>query len=212
MPHLTHKEFAQAKKHLQSVDLKLATIIDNYELRPQRHLPRTHFEALVEAIVSQQLSVKAADTIFARFVSLFPNQKIPTPEVVLKLPLPKFRKVGISVQKANYIKDLSGKIVSGELKLNSLHRLENEEVISELVKVKGIGRWTAEMFLMFSLCRPNVFSNGDLGLRKAIQKLYNMKNPPTEKQLNQLTNKWSPYKTTASRYLWKSLENSSKNS
>ncbi len=206
MAHLTHKEFAQAKKHLQSVDPKLASIIDNYELKPQRRLPRTHFESLVEAIVSQQLSVKAADTIFARFVSLFPNQKFPTPETVFKLPLPKFRKVGISGQKANYIKDLSGKIVSGELKLNSLHRLENEEVISELVKVKGIGRWTAEMFLMFTLRRPDVFSNGDLGLRNAIQKLYKMKTPPTEKQLDRISKRWSPHRTTASRYLWKSLD------
>lgn len=203
-----YKDFTQAQQYLKSVDAKLAELIKVHELKPQRKLSRTHFEALVEAIVSQQLSVKAADTIFARFVSLFPNQKFPPPEVVLKLPLSKFRKVGISAQKANYIKDLSGKIVSGDLKLNLLHRLENEEVISELVKVKGIGRWTAEMFLMFTLRRPDVFSNGDLGLRNAIQKLYKMKTPPTEKQLDRISKHWSPHRTTASRYLWKSLENS----
>lgn len=200
------------EKHLASVDPKLAKVIKKYPLSPQRRLPRTHFEALVEAIISQQLSVKAVDTIFARFVLLFPNQKFPTPEVVLKFPLSKFRKVGISGQKANYIKDLSGKMVSGKLKLNSLHRLENEEVVSELVKVKGIGRWTAEMFLMFTLRRPDVFSFGDLGLRNAIQKLYNLKAPPSEKQLSRISKRWSPHRTTAARYLWKSLENSSKNS
>jgi DNA-3-methyladenine glycosylase II len=212
MARSTNREFAQAKKYLLSVDSKLARIINNYELQPQRRLPRTHFEALVEAIISQQLSVKAADTIFMRFISLFFPQKFPTPEIVLKLPLRQFRKVGISTQKANYIKDLASKIVTGELKLKSLYRLEDEKVISELVKVKGIGRWTAEMFLIFTLRRPDVFSMGDLGLRNAIQKLYKMKTPPTEKQLHRISKRWSPYRTTASRYLWKSLENSSKNS
>lgn len=195
------------EKHLRSVDPKLGSIIDRYKLKPQRRLPRTHFEALVEAIVSQQLSVKAADTIFARFVGLFPNAKFPKPEAVVKLPLAQFRKVGISGQKASYIKDLSQRVVSGELKLNSLHRLDNEAVIAELVKVKGIGRWTAEMFLMFTLRRPDVFSFGDLGLRNAIQKLYNLTNAPTEKQLERITKKWSPHRTTAARYLWKSLDN-----
>ena len=196
-----------AEKHLRSVDPRLASLIDQYQLKPQRRLPRSHFEALVEAIVSQQLSVKASDTIFARFVALFPHAKIPKPQAVAKLSVPKFRKVGISNQKAGYIKDLASQVASGRLKLNSLHRLDNEAVISELTKVKGIGRWTAEMFLMFTLRRPDVFSSGDLGLRNAIQKLYKLKNPPTEKQLERITKKWSPHRTLASRYLWKSLDN-----
>ncbi len=206
-PALSSEAFAKGKQHLRSVDKKLAVVIDKYQLKPQRRLPRTHFEALVEAIISQQLSVKAADTIFARFLSLFPNAKFPKPEAVLKLPIAKFRRVGISGQKASYIKDLSRRVVSGELKLNSLHRLDNEEVIAELIKVKGIGHWTAEMFLMFTLRRPDVFSFGDLGLRNAIQKLYQLKSSPTEKQLERITKKWSPHRTTAARYLWKSLEN-----
>jgi DNA-3-methyladenine glycosylase II len=196
-----------AEKHLRSVDPKFASLIDKYQLKPQKRLPRTHFEALVEAIVSQQLSVKASDTIFARFVALFPHAKFPKPDDVTKLSVAKFRSVGISNQKAGYIKDLAGQVTSGRLKLNSLHRLDNEAVIAELTKVKGIGRWTAEMFLMFTLRRPDVFSNGDLGLRNAIQKLYHLKSPPTEKQLERITEKWSPHRTAASRYLWRSLDN-----
>ncbi len=94
-----------------------------------------------------------------------------------------------------------------QLRLQSLHKLENEEVIIELTKVKGIGRWTAEMFLMFNLQREDVFSHGDLGLRNAIIKLYKFKSPPSEKQIEKIVSKWSPHRTVASRYLWKSLDN-----
>lgn len=199
--------FAKGEAHLRSVDPKLAKVIDQYQLKPQRRLPRTHFEALVEAIISQQLSVKASDTIFGRFVALFPKQKFPKPEAVAKLSLPQFRKVGISGQKASYIKDLATRVAKGQVKLQSLHRLDNEQVIFELTQIKGIGRWTAEMFLMFTLRRPDVFSYGDLGLRNAIQRLYKLKNPPTEQQLERISKKWAPHRTTAARYLWKSLDN-----
>lgn len=193
------------EKHLSKVDTKLGELIKVVNLPVQRKSRRTHFEALVEAIVSQQLSVKAADTIFFRFVALF--GKFPKPEQILKMKDSKLREVGLSYQKISYIKDLATKVLSKDLKLNTLSRLDNEAVINELVKVKGIGRWTAEMFLMFSLLRPDVFSSGDLGLRNAIIKLYKLKKPPTEKQLERITKKWSPHRTTASRYLWKSLNN-----
>lgn len=194
-----------AEKHLSKVDPKFGELIKVVNLSVQRKSRRTHFEALVEAIVSQQLSVKAADTIFFRFVALF--GKFPKPEQILKMKESKLREVGLSYQKISYIKDLATKVLSKDLKLNTLSRLDNEAVITELVKVKGIGRWTAEMFLMFSLLRPDVFSSGDLGLRNAIIKLYKLKKPPTEKQLERITKKWSPHRTTASRYLWKSLNN-----
>ncbi len=194
-----------AEKHLSKVDPKLGELIKVVNLPVQRKSRRTHFEALVEAIVSQQLSVKAADTIFFRFVALF--GKFPKPEQILKMKDSKLREVGLSYQKISYIKDLSTKVLSKDLRLNTLSRLDNEAVITELIKVKGIGRWTAEMFLMFSLVRPDVFSTGDLGLRNAIIKLYKLKKPPTEKQLERITKKWSPHRTTASRYLWKSLNN-----
>lgn len=203
-----------AEKHLSKVDLKFGELIKVVNLPVQIKSRRTHFEALVEAIVSQQLSVKAADTIFLRFVALFNQHKkkssshvFPKPEQILKMKDSKLREVGLSYQKISYIKDLATKVLSKDLKLNTLSRLDNEAVITELVKVKGIGRWTAEMFLMFSLLRPDVFSSGDLGLRNAIIKLYKLKKPPTEKQLERITKKWSPHRTTASRYLWKSLNN-----
>lgn len=194
-----------AEKHLTKVDPKLGELIKVINLPVQRKSRRTHFEALVEAIVSQQLSVKAADTIFLRFVALF--GKFPKAEQILQIKDGKLREVGLSYQKISYIKDLATKVLSKDLRLNTLSRLDNEAVITELIKVKGIGRWTAEMFLMFSLVRPDVFSTGDLGLRNAIIKLYKLKKPPTEKQLERITKKWSPHRTTASRYLWKSLNN-----
>lgn len=206
-PNLSRRSFTKAEMHLASVDPVLAELIKKYKLPPQKILRRSRFEALVEAIISQQLSVKAADTIFFCFVALFPNSKFPKPEEVFKLPISKFRKVGISNSKALYIKELCRSIISKELKLASLHKLDNEGVITELIKVKGIGRWTAEMFLMFTLRRPDVFSHGDLGLRNAIQRLYKIKGPPTEKQLRKITENWSPHRTTAARYLWRSLEN-----
>lgn len=198
----------KAEKHLQSVDPVLAKVIAKIELAPAKaHGGRNHFHSLVEAIVSQQLSVKASDTIFARFRKLFPGRAFPKPEAILKMSHAKLRSAGLSDAKAKYIKDLAQKVHAKEVMLHKLEKMSNEEVVEYLVKVKGIGRWTAEMFLMFSLQRPDVFSHGDLGLRNAIIKLYGFKKPPTEKQIEKIVAKWSPHKTTASRYLWKSLNN-----
>lgn len=200
------------KKYLQSVDPLLAAAIEQIDMPFNRKHKGNHFKSLVESIVSQQLSVKASDTIFARFIDLFVSQGVtkstrsfPKPEDVLKMPITKLRKVGLSGSKVNYIKDLAKKIIKKELQLNRFHNMTDEEVIEHLVQVKGIGRWTGEMFLMFSLARPDVFSHGDLGLRNAIQKLYGFKQPPTTKQIEKIVIKWSPHKTLASRYLWRSL-------
>jgi DNA-3-methyladenine glycosylase II len=197
----------QAIKHFQKQDPILHAFAKSYGEIIVRKPKRARFEALVEAIVSQQLSVKASDTIFKRFVALFPGKKFPTPEEILKMPVKKIRATGVSEAKAKYILDLSQKVASKELKLNSLHKLSDEEVIEELTKVKGIGRWTAEMFLMFSLLRPDVYSLGDQGLKNAVRNLYKLKSHPTDRQINKLLKKWSPYKTYAARYLWKSLDN-----
>lgn len=160
------------------------------------------FEAICDSIISQQLAVKAADTIFARFKNLFVDGKI-NPRDVLKMPDDKLREVGLSRAKAVYIKDLAQKVDSGQLDLSKLPLMEDEEVIAELVKVKGIGRWTAEMFLLFTLGREDIFSAGDLGLRNAIKKIYGSK---TNEEIEEIIKKWSPYKSTASRILWKSLK------
>jgi DNA-3-methyladenine glycosylase II len=200
-------------KYLQSVDPILGAAMAQIKIDANRKPNKNHFRSLVESIVSQQLSVKASDTIFNRFVDLFVKsgaiktaRSFPTPEQVLKMSDAKLRKVGLSGSKVKYIKDLAKKVHQKEVQLHRLHKMSDEEVIEHLVQVKGIGRWTGEMFLMFSLARPDIFSHGDLGLRNAIQKLYGFKKAPTIKQIEKIAQKWSPYKTLASRYLWKSLD------
>lgn len=166
------------------------------------------FLRLTRTIIGQQLSVKAAATIFSRFEKLF--KKNINPEDVVKFSDKKLREVGISFQKIKYLKDLAQKTLSEEINLHKLKDKQNEEVIAELIKIKGIGRWSAEMFLMFSLGREDVFSFEDLGLQNAIQKLYKLRNKPTEKQMERLAKKWSPYRTYAAMILWRSLDNEPK--
>ncbi len=202
----SNQKILDPKRYLQSVDPVLGAVIKQIELPYRKPNRRTRFEALVEAIVSQQLSVKASDTIFERFKSLFPGKKFPDADEVMKMSEAKLRSVGLSGSKARYIKDLAGRIHKKELQLHRLHHLTDEEVIEELVKVKGIGKWTAEMFLMFSLGREDLYSHGDLGLRNAVMKLYGFKKPPTEKQVEKIVTKWSPHRTLACRYLWRSLD------
>lgn len=166
-----------------------------------------YFASLCESIVSQQLSVKVSDVIYGRFKTLLNDNIIP--EEVLKHSVENLRKLGISTPKARYILDLSQKVFNKEVHLELLNTMSEEEVIDELIKVKGIGKWTAEMFLMFSLGRPDVFSLGDLGLKRAIEKLYNLSDP-TEIKLLEISKKWSPYRTYACRVLWHTLDNSPK--
>ncbi len=166
------------------------------------------FLRLTRTIVGQQLSVKAAQTIFSRFEKLF--KKNINPGELLKIPEIKLREAGMSFQKIKYLKDLAQKTLLNEINLHELKNKQNEEVIAELIKVKGIGNWSAEMFLMFSLGREDVFSYGDLGLQNAIKKLYKLRNKPTEKQMEKLTKKWAPYRTYAAMILWRSLDNEPK--
>lgn len=170
-----------------------------------RYKARNYFEALLESIVSQQLSVKAADTIWARFFSLLP-EKTMSAEAVFAIPDQKIRDAGISWQKISYIKDLSKKTMESSILFEQFEIMTDEEIITELVKVKGIGRWTAEMFLMFAMDRPDVFSYGDLGLRRAIQKWYKFDHEPSQEEAEKIAERWRPYRTLACRYLWRSLE------
>ena len=162
------------------------------------------FDRLVESIISQQLSVRVADVIYARVLNLLPGKKL-VPANLLKVKDEDLRSAGMSYGKIKYLKDLSDKVKSGELDLDNLDNLENEEVIEELVKVKGIGRWTAEMFLMFALGRPDIFSHGDLGLKNAVKKIYGFEEYKIE-EVEEIVIKWSPYRTTAAKILWRSLE------
>jgi DNA-3-methyladenine glycosylase II len=196
-------------KHFKKSDPVLFKIAEQVDFPEQKIVEvEEYFITLIESITSQQLAVKAADTIFGRFLDLFPD-RLPTPERILKLSDEKLRGVGLSRAKTNYIKDLAQKIYDGELELAKLTEMSDEEVIAELTKVKGIGRWTAEMFLIFALGREDIFSAGDLGLINAIKKLYGIEKPTVasaKADLEKLTEKWKPYRSFASRLLWKSLK------
>lgn len=190
--------------HLQMADPILGEVIKKVD-KPKWTNRTDHFRSLVEDIISQQLSVKASDTIIARFNALFPQLPY-SPEDILALSTEIVRKVGISYAKVSYIKDLALHVQNNTLDFENIHLLSDEEVILELIKVKGIGRWTAEMFLMFSLGREDVFSYGDQGLKNAMKRLYTLRSSPTPKQAEKISVKWKPYRTWACRYLWASLE------
>lgn len=167
---------------------------------------RTEFlyEELVESIIGQQLSGKAADTIFKRFLALYKGSKFPKPAVLLKTDIEKLRSAGMSYGKAGYIKNIAQAFVKKELDANKLKKMSDEEIIHELTKIKGIGKWTAEMTLMFTFNRPDIFSLGDAGLRRAIKNLYNL---DKEADILKLAETWKPKRSYASWYLWRSLEN-----
>lgn len=192
--------------HFKKVDARLASLIKNISL-PQLKTPKNYFRFLVEAIISQQLSLKAADSITTRFKKIFFGKSFPTAAEILKTSEEKMRGAGLSRAKITYIKDLSAKIMGKEISLRRLKSLDDEDIIEYLTRVKGIGRWTAEMFLIFALGREDVFSYGDLGLHNALKKLYTWKREPNRRHLEKLVNAWSPYKSYAARYLWKSLDN-----
>jgi len=165
------------------------------------------FESLLKAIIYQQLSGKSANAIYKRFLNYY-NGKVPQPTQIITTTDELFRtKIGLSYRKIEYIKDLSSRISTKRLDLSLLPTMSDEEIIAELIKVKGIGRWTAEMFLIFSLGRPDVMPLGDLGVRKAIQKLYNLSQLPDSHYILKLSSSWKPYRSIATWYLWKSLVN-----
>lgn len=197
--------YRKARAHLKKQDPILAEVIKKAPPFAPRNFGGNYFLDLVESIISQQLSIKAADTIWGRFQALFPRGDI-TPEAVMQMDIEKIRGSGISYQKISYIKDLAKKTAESGIVFEQFEIMTDEEIITELVKVKGIGQWTAEMFLMFNMGRPDVFSYGDLGIRKAMQRLYGFKKEPTLKQAEKIAEKWRPYRTIACHYLWKSLE------
>ncbi len=165
---------------------------------------RNYFVVLCRSIVSQQISVAAADTIYSRFQKLFDGRS-PTPERVSKLKEEPMRAAGLSRQKTAYLKDLSHRFLDGTVRPRQLNYLGNEEIIGQLTTVHGIGRWTAEMFLIFSLNRLDVLPVDDLGLRVAVQNIYGMKTRPDAKRLRAIGKKWNPLETVATWYGWRSL-------
>ena len=162
------------------------------------------FAALCSAIVGQQLSDKVGDVLYARLVEVCRGKV--TPEKILKLTEQQLRDTGMSWSKVKFITNLAQKVKSEEIKLEQLTQMADELVIAELTKLHGIGPWTAEMFLMFSLGREDVFSHGDLGLRRSIKKLYGFKTDPSKQQIEKIVSKWSPYRTYACLVLWKAVD------
>lgn len=200
----THR---RSVNHLKRVDPKLARVIESVgACRLQLRTEGTHFQALGRAIVFQQLSGKAAGTIFARLNALYPADGI-APKAVLATTDEQLRAVGMSRQKIAYLRDLSAKVLSGELPLDAVESMGDDDLIAHLVQVKGIGRWTAQMFLMFRLGRPDVLPELDLGIQNAIRRVYGMRKRPTPKQVKKIGASWSPHSSVACWYLWRSLEN-----
>jgi DNA-3-methyladenine glycosylase II len=171
------------------------------ELRPGSR--GDHFTTLARAIVGQQLSTRAAETIWKRVLALHPNGKRLRPEDVLTLSAPELRAAGLSNAKVAYVQDLAARVASGELKLNRLSRLDDEAIVTSLTSVKGIGRWTVEMFLIFRLGRPDVWPVGDLGIRNAVARAYSLE--PTVDNLATVSEPWRPWRSVASWYLWQTL-------
>jgi DNA-3-methyladenine glycosylase II len=198
------KRLSSIRQHLLSVDPTLTSIISHLGDKPLS-VSKDPFSDLVEAIINQQLSEKAGSTIFARFTASFPQGTL-TPQHILKRSDQSLRDLGVSWSKVTYMKSLAEAVSKKHLILADLDKMDDEGVITELTKIKGIGRWTAEMFLMFSLGREDVFSYGDLGLRRAIAKLYKFRDYPTTKQMEKIVKKWQPYRTFVAKMLWASLD------
>jgi DNA-3-methyladenine glycosylase II len=197
-------DYARARRHLARRDPILRDLMRVHGkcgLADAQH--GDPFGALMKAIVSQQLSTKAADTIFRRLIALFDGP--PTPLALARLTDLQLREVGLSGQKLRYMRDLGGRVQDGSLPLHELDAMTDEEVIASLTQVKGIGRWTAEMFLMFRLHRPDVLPVDDLGIVKAVQKAYRLRETPTADRLNKIGDAWRPYRSVACWYLWRSL-------
>jgi len=185
-------------------DPVMKQLITKHQIKEYYGGQNNHFLDLIEIVIGQQLSMKAADSILKRFLALFPAK--PKPDDVLKVSVEKLRAVGLSNSKANYVKNIAQAISTGTLLLDQFEKLADEEIKKELIKIKGIGPWSAEMFLIFSLKRPDVFSVGDLGLRSAIEKLYGIKRDNL-KEIEKLADSWHPHRSLACRYLWASLDN-----
>ena len=197
---------SKAIAHLKKADPVMADVISRVgkcTLEPRAVW--THFDALVRSIVYQQLSGKAAATIHGRVLALI-GDGAGAPAKIVATPHDALRTAGLSNQKASYVRNLAEHVLDGSLLVDSLHELSDDEIVAALTQVKGIGRWSAQMFMMFRLGRPDVLPDLDLGVQKGIQKAYRMRKLPTPKQVMLRGAKWAPYRTVGSWYMWRILE------
>lgn len=201
------RRIAAAEKHLAAADARLKPLIQKYS--PCSIAPHDgHYGELVGSIVSQQLSTKAAATIWKRVLEVF-NGQVPVPRQLLQADTEKLRACGVSYQKIGYMKDLAAHILDGRLDMAHVASLPNDELIEQLVAVKGIGEWSAHMFMIFSLGRLDILPVGDLGIKKGMMKLYGLSGLPDRQAIERIAghNNWRPYHSVASWYVWKSLDN-----
>ena len=204
---LHQEQLRAAERHLSRRDPALRPFIRRHNpcaLRPHNR----HFETLVDAIVSQQLSTKVAEVILGRFKALYAPARFPTAMQILATPDAKMRAVGLSGGKVSFLKDLAAKSADGSIRFSRLARMSEPDIVEMLTGVKGIGTWTAQMFLIFSLGRLDVLPAGDLGIRKAIERLYGLDHLPDTAEIEEIAdrNGWRPYCSVASWYLWRSWE------
>ena len=199
-----------AMEHLLRADPVMGKLVEEQgkldEEERSRGRPADAYGALVRSIVGQQLSTKAARTIYERLTGLY-DGTTPTPEQLIDTDPDDLRGVGLSRAKASYLHSLARHVVDGELELDRLGELPDEQVAEQLTAVKGLGQWTADMFLIFHLGRPDILPVGDLGVRRAAQLAYGMDDLPNAAQLRELAAPWQPYRSLASLYLWRSLDN-----
>ncbi len=197
------RELMRADKVLRRLMEERGPIDPEIDRRGSRPNP---YEAIARAIVGQQLSTKAARSIWEKLLGLFGGE-MPEPQALLRRRPQTLRKAGLSNAKVEFLRDLAQRITDGRLDLARLRELSDEDVVAELIEVKGIGRWTAEMFLIFHLARPDVVSAGDLGIRRAIQIAYGMDELPGPEEMERISDEWRPHRTLACLYLWRSLDN-----
>ncbi len=201
-PHLGDpREFRKGYDHIRKSDARLAKLLEKHgviEFRPEGQM----FEALVESILSQQLAAPAANSIIAKVRAIYPGGKLDA-LAMSRTPSRRLRAAGVSPQKISYLKDLSGKVAKGKIDLEALREMEDEEILTTLDAVRGVGPWTVHMILLFTLGRPDVLPVDDLAIRRGIQRLYSMKEMPKKDDIEKLAERWSPYSSVASLYIWR---------
>lgn len=206
MAHDPKAHFEKARRELLKRDPRLATHIKKLGRHRPSFAPRDPFHALVRAVLSQQLSTKAADTIEGRVMALVGGASRLTPASLLAANPDALRAAGVSRPKISYLRDLASHVTDGRLDLHGLREKTDEEIVVAITAIKGFGRWSAEMFLMFCLHRPDVFPVGDLGIVKGVQRLTGMKTRPKPRTMLRHAEAWKPYRSIASWYLWRILE------